>query len=58
MQLIRSKFNEGICFLLCAIDISSEYIWVISLKDKKSIIIANGLKKYEINLIVNQRKYG
>ena len=56
MQLI-SKFNEGMCFLLCVTDISSEYIWVISLKDKKSIIIANGLKKYEINIIANQTKY-
>ena len=56
MQLI-SKFNEGMRFLLCVTDISSEYIWVIFLKDKKSIIIANGLKKYEINIIANQTKY-
>ena len=34
MQLI-SKFNKGFRFLLCVIDIFSNYAWVISLKDKK-----------------------
>ena len=38
MQLI-SKFNEGIRFLLCAIDIYSKYAWVVPLKDKKGVII-------------------
>ena len=28
MQLIR-KFNRGICFLLCVMDIFSKYAWVI-----------------------------
>ena len=36
MQLI-SKFNIGIRFLLCVIDIFSKYAWVIYLKDKKGI---------------------
>ena len=36
MQLI-SKFNKGSCFLLCVIDISSNYAQVIILKDKKFI---------------------
>ena len=40
MQLI-SKFNIGICFLLCVIDIFSKYAWVIPLKDKKIITITN-----------------
>ena len=35
MQLL-SKFNKGIRFLICAIDIFSKYSWVIPLKDKKS----------------------
>ena len=35
MQLI-SKFNKGFRFLLCAIDISSKYAWVIPLKEKKN----------------------
>ena len=33
MQLIR-KFNKGFRFLLCVIDISSKYAWVVPLKDK------------------------
>ena len=34
MQLI-SKYNKGINFLLCVIDIFSKYVWVVPLKDKK-----------------------
>ena len=44
MQLI-SKFNKGIRFLLCAIDIFSKYARVIPLKDKKSIAIPNAFQK-------------
>ena len=44
MQLI-SKFNKGICFLLCVIDIFSKYVWVIPLKDKKGITITNAFQK-------------
>ena len=40
VQLI-GKFNKGICFLLCFIDIFSKYAWIIPLKDKKGIIITN-----------------
>ena len=36
MQLI-SKFNKEFRFLLCVIDIFSEYAWVVPLKDKKEI---------------------
>ena len=36
MQLIN-KFNKGIRFLLCVIDIFSKYAWVIPLKDEKGI---------------------
>ena len=32
MQLV-SKFNQGIYFLLCVIDILSKYAWVIILKE-------------------------
>ena len=34
MQLI-SKYNKGIRYLLCAIDLFSKYAWVVPLKDKK-----------------------
>ena len=44
MQLI-SKFNKGICFLLCVIDIFSKYAWVIPLKDKNSTTIINAFQK-------------
>ena len=44
MQLI-SKFNKGFRFLLCVIDIFSKYAWVLSLKDKKGITIANAFQK-------------
>ena len=38
MQLIR-KYNKGIRFLLCVIDIFSKYAWVVPLKDKKGVSI-------------------
>ena len=44
MQLM-SKFNKGFRFLLCVIDISSKYAWVIPLKDKRHIIITNNFQK-------------
>ena len=44
MQLI-SKFNKGLRFLLCVIDIYSKYAWVIPLKDKKRIPITNTFQK-------------
>ena len=44
MQLI-SKYNKGITYLLCAIDIFSKYVWVVPLKDKKGITITNAFQK-------------
>ena len=44
MQLI-SKFNERFGFLLCVIDIYSKYAWVVPLKDKKGVRIANEFQK-------------
>ena len=38
MQLI-SKYNKGIRFLLCVIDIFSKNAWVVTLKDKKGLRI-------------------
>ena len=44
MQLL-SKFNKGFRVLLCVIDIFSKYDWVIPLKDKKGVSIANAFQK-------------
>ena len=44
MQLI-SKFNKGFRFLLCVIDIFSKYAWVVPLKDKKGVSIADAFQK-------------
>ena len=40
-----SKYNKGVKYLLCAIDLFSKYAWVIPLKDKKGTSIVNALKK-------------
>ena len=56
MQLI-SKFNKGIRFLLCVINIYSKYAWVIPLKDKRGITITNAFKTFQKNLIASQIKY-
>ena len=42
---LTSKFNKGIRFLLCVIDIYSKYAWVIPLKDKKGITNTNAFQK-------------
>ena len=41
-----SKYNNGIKYLLCVIDLFSKYAWVIPIKDKKETSIANAFKKY------------
>ena len=43
MQSI-SKFNETFRFLLCVIDIFSKYAWIIPLKDKKGVTVANAFQ--------------
>ena len=43
MQLL-SKYNKGIRFLLCAIDIFVKYAWVVPLKDKKGISIVKAFQ--------------
>ena len=44
MQLI-SKYNKGVRFLLCVIDIFSKYAWVVPLKGKKGVSIFNAFQK-------------
>ena len=50
MQLI-SKFNKGIRFLLCLINLFIKYAWVVFLKDKKGVTITN-----EFQIILNDSK--
>ena len=45
-MLLISKFNKGFRFLLCVIDIYSQFAWVIPLKDKKGITITNAFQKF------------
>ena len=40
-----SKYNKGIKYLLCPIELFSKYAWVVPLKDKRRITIANAFKK-------------
>ena len=47
-----SKFNKGIKYLLCAIDLFSTYAWVIPLKDKRGTSIVNAFQK----IISKERK--
>ena len=44
MQLI-SKYNKGIRYLLCVIDLFSKYAWIVPLKDKKGSSIVNAFEK-------------
>ena len=44
MQSMR-KYDKGIKYLLCAIDLSSKYAWVVPLKHKRRIGIVNAFQK-------------
>ena len=50
MQLL-SKYNKGIKYLLCAIDLLSKYAWVIPIKDKNVTSIVNAFQK-----IISERR--
>ena len=43
MQLI-SKYNKGIRYVLCTIDLPSKYTFAVPLKDKKGTTIANAFQ--------------
>ena len=47
-----SKYNKGIKYLLCAIDLFSRCAWVVPIKDKKGVRIVNAFKK----IISKERK--
>ena len=40
-----SKYDKGVKYLLCAIDLFSKYAWVIPIKDKKGTSIVNAFQK-------------
>ena len=40
-----SKYNNGIKYLLCAIDLFSKHAWFDPIKDKKGTSIVNAIKK-------------
>ena len=40
-----NKYNKGVKYLLCAIDLFGKYAWVIPIKDKKGASIVNAFKK-------------
>ena len=46
-----SKYNKGIKYLLCAIDLLSKYAWVVPIKHKKGVSIIDLFQKIlkEIN---------
>ena len=43
MQLL-SRYNKGIRFLFCVIDIFSKYAWVVPLKDRKGVSIVKAFQ--------------
>ena len=44
IQLL-SKYNKGIKYLWCAIDLFSKYAWFVSLNNKRGITIVNAFQK-------------
>ena len=40
-----SKYNKGIKYLLCAIDLFSKHVWVVPLKDKRGLVSVMHFKK-------------
>ena len=51
LQLI-SKYNKGIRYLLCAIDLFSKYAFVVPLKDQKGTTITNAFQ----NILNNSKR--
>ena len=51
MKLV-SKYNKGIRYLLCAIDLFSKYAFAVPLKDKNGITITNAFQ----NILNNSKR--
>ena len=57
MQLL-SKFNKGIKYLLCVIDLFSKHAFFVALKDKKGISTVNAFQSVLNKSKRNHIKYG
>ena len=55
---LLSKLDKGICFLLCVVDISHKYAWIVTLIDKRVFQLRILSKTFWMNLDANQTKYG
>ena len=44
------KYNKGIKYLVCTIDLFSKYAWVVPIKDRKGTSFVNAFKKVLNNL--------
>ena len=40
-----SKYNKGIRYFVCAVDLFSKYAWLIPIKDKKGTSIVSAFNK-------------
>ena len=40
-----SKYNKGIKYFFCVIDLFIKYAWVVPLKDKKGVSVVNAFQK-------------
>ena len=43
-MILLSRYNKGIRFLLCVVDIFSKYSWFVPLKDKKGVSIVTAFQ--------------
>ena len=58
MQLM-SKYNKGITFLICMIDILSKYAWAVSLKKKNNVLLLlMHFKVFETVQKENEKTFG
>ena len=56
---LLSKYNKGITYSMCAIDLFSKFAWVVPLKDKRGITIFNAFQKIiskgrELNKVIRR----
>ena len=49
---LTNRYKKGVRFLLCVIDVYSNYAWIVPLKEKKGITITDALQK-----VSNEFKY-